>query len=44
MFLEDIEFGGRNKVRYFVFEEESVSIPTIAFDNVRDSIADIDEK
>ena len=42
-FLEDIEFGGRNKVRYFVFEEESVSIPTIAFDNVRDSIPDIDE-
>ena len=26
-FFEDIEFGGRNKVRDIVFEEESVSIP-----------------
>ena len=33
MFFEDIEFWGRNKVKDFVFEEESVSIPTIAFDN-----------
>ena len=33
-FFEDIEFGGRNKVRGIVFEEESVSNPTIIFDNV----------
>ena len=26
-FFEDIEFGGRNKVRNFVLEEESISIP-----------------
>ena len=37
-FFEDVEFGGRNKVRDIVFEEESVSIPTIAFDNVQVSI------
>ena len=34
-FFEDVEFGGRNKVRDIVFEEESTSIPTIAFDNVQ---------
>ena len=37
-FFEDIEFGGKNKVRDFVLEEESVtileSIHTIAFDKV----------
>ena len=26
-FFEDIEFGGRNKIRDFVFEEESILIP-----------------
>jgi len=35
-FFEDIEFGGKNKVRDFVSEEESVTIPklihTVAFD------------
>ena len=35
-FFEDIEFGGKNKVRDFVLEEESVTIPepihTVAFD------------
>jgi len=35
-FFEDIEFGGKNKVRNFVLEEESVTIPepihTVAFD------------
>ena len=37
-FFEDIEFRGKNKVRDFVLEEESVtileSIHTIAFDKV----------
>ena len=33
MLFKDIEFWGRNKVKDFVFEEEFVSIPTIAFDN-----------
>ena len=33
-FFEDVEFGGRNKVRDIVFEEESVSIPTTVFDSV----------
>ena len=37
-FFEDAEFGGRNKVRDIVFEEESVSIPTTAFDSVQASI------
>ncbi|KAK0593122.1 hypothetical protein LWI29_031372 [Acer saccharum] len=37
-FFEDVEFGGRNKVRDIVFEEESISIPTIAFDNVQVSV------
>jgi len=35
-FFEDIEFGGKNKVRDFVLEEELVTIPelihTVAFD------------
>jgi len=35
-FFEDIEFGGKNKVSDFVFEEESGTIPypihTVAFD------------
>jgi len=35
-FFEDIEFGGKNKVRDFVLEEESLTIPelinTVAFD------------
>ena len=42
--FEDVEFGGRNKVRDIVFEEESVSIPTIAFDNVQVSIPVIDQE
>ena len=33
IFFEDVEFRGRNKVRDIVFEEESVSIPTTAFDS-----------
>ncbi|XXG55025.1 hypothetical protein AAC387_Pa03g2762 [Persea americana] len=37
-FFEDVEFGGRNKVRDIVFKEESVSIPIIAFNNVHVSI------
>ena len=28
-FFEDIEFGGKNKVRDFVFDEESVTIPDL---------------
>ena len=43
MFFEDIEFWGRNKVKDFVFEEEFISIPTIAFDNDQASIPDIDQ-
>jgi len=35
IFFEDVEFGGRNKVRDIVFEDESVMIPTTAFDNVQ---------
>nr|KAJ0220159.1 hypothetical protein LSAT_V11C200069570 [Lactuca sativa] len=31
----DVEFGGRNKVRDIVFEEESISIPTVTFDNTQ---------
>ena len=35
-FFKDIEFGGKNKVRDFVLEEELVTIPelihTVAFD------------
>ena len=38
-FFEDIEFGGRNKVRDIIFEERLVSIPkpipTIASDNIQ---------
>jgi len=37
-FFEDIEFGGKNQIRKFVLEEESVKIPepiqTITFDEV----------
>ena len=43
-FFEDVEFGGRNKVRDIVFEDESVSIPAIAFDNVQVSIPVIDQE
>ena len=43
-FFEDVEFGGRNKVRDIVFEEESTSIPTVAFDNVQVSIPVIDQE
>ena len=28
-FFEDIEYGGKNKVRDFVLEEESVTIPEL---------------
>ena len=28
-FYDDIEFGGRNKVKYFVFEEELVYFPEL---------------
>ena len=38
MFFEDIEFGGKNKIRNFVLDEESVTIlepiQTITFDKV----------
>ena len=37
----DVEFGGRNKVRDIVFEEESVTIPATVFDNVQASIPEI---
>lgn len=43
-FFEDVEFGGRNKVRNIVFEEESISIPIIAFDNVQDSLPIINQE
>jgi len=43
-FFEDVEFGGRNKVRDIVFEEESVIILTTAFDNVHASIPVIDQE
>lgn len=47
-FFEDVEFGGRNKVRDIDFEEEveegSVLIPTIAFDNVQVPIPIIDQE
>jgi len=31
IFFEDVEFGGRNKVKDIVFEEESVSIPITVY-------------
>jgi len=34
IFFKDVEFGGRNKVRDIIFEEESVSIPTTAFHSI----------
>ena len=37
-FFEDIEFKGGDKVRDFVFEEECVNIPTVAFGNDQTSI------
>ena len=37
-FFEDVEFRERNNVRDIIFEEESVSIPTTAFDSVQASI------
>ena len=41
-FFEDVEFGGRNKVRDIIFEEELISIPKlipiVAFDNILVSI------
>ena len=37
-FFEDVEFQGRDKVRNIVFEDESVTIPTTAFDSVQASI------
>ncbi|XP_060960785.1 uncharacterized protein LOC133031320 [Cannabis sativa] len=52
-FFEDIEFGGRNTVKDFVFEEdlesttsledELIPIPIVAFDNVQDSNPNIDQ-
>ena len=32
-FFEDVEFVGGEKIKDFVFEEEHVEIPLIAFDN-----------
>lgn len=47
-FFENVEFGGRNKVGDIDFEEEveegSVSISTIAFDNVQVPIPVIDQE
>ncbi|XP_060974183.1 uncharacterized protein LOC133039333 [Cannabis sativa] len=45
-FFEDIEFGGRNKVRDIVFEEKlnSNSVPTIILDNVQASTPVIDQE
>ena len=42
-FFEDVEFVGGEKIKDFVFEEEHVEIPLIAFDNdqVQASIPDI---
>jgi len=37
-FFEDVEFGGRNKIRT-LSEEESVMIPTTAFDSVQAPIS-----
>nr|KAJ0189297.1 hypothetical protein LSAT_V11C800450030 [Lactuca sativa] len=34
-FFEYVEFGGENKVRDIVFEEESISIPTVTFDDTQ---------
>ncbi|KAG8498252.1 hypothetical protein CXB51_007407 [Gossypium anomalum] len=45
-FFEDVEFGGRNKIRDIAFEEEldSNSIPTITFDDVQVLIPIIDQE
>ncbi|GMI86492.1 hypothetical protein HRI_002318500 [Hibiscus trionum] len=45
-FFEDVEFGGRNKVRDITFEEElsSNSIPTITFDNIQVPIPVINQE
>ena len=42
---KDVAFRGRNKIRNIIFEElESVSIPTVAFDNVQVSILVTDQE
>ena len=42
-FFENVEFGGRNKVKDITFEEELVSIfeliPIVTFDNIQVSIS-----
>ncbi|KAL3613382.1 hypothetical protein CASFOL_042795 [Castilleja foliolosa] len=46
VFFEDVEFGGRDKVRDIAFEEESVMIPTTISDSVQvplpDTIGEMD--
>jgi len=44
IFFEDVEFGGRNKVRDILYEEELVSIPTTVSDSVQASIHALFEK
>ena len=40
-FFEDVEFGGRNEVRDFVFEKESIPFPIIVIDNDRTFIPNV---
>ena len=40
-FFEDVEFVGEDKVMDFVFENECVTIPTVAIDNDHTSIPNI---
>ena len=39
-FFKDLEFGGRHKVKDFVFEEESISIPESIHINITSPIQD----
>ena len=34
-FLEDIEFGGEDKIRDIVFEEEFISLPSVVIENIQ---------
>ena len=40
-FFEDIKFGGGDKVRNFIFEEEFISLPTIVTKHDQASVLDI---
>ena len=44
VFLEDVEFEGKNVLRNITFEEESVQTPTTASDNDQVSITIIEEE